>query len=651
MSVKRKGIALALTMLILGVMTIISVAFFQAYSSHFSITRASRSSEIAASGCEAVFDYVSYRLEYDRNWGETDFAEADLDKDQASPYLNVTSISGSHRFEGTIPDSGAKFQGTIYNSLNVPEGGAIAGPLFPPRGTARCEVECRSGDAVRRVEFMLRVAPIFESSVLSKADLRVNAETLTMRSKDRNRNMLRSEQDIYVPNMLDGSGQTKFYQYDGSNPNTTDADHNGLLWAKGDIYSYLTPGDSTAEMVDEADELSAAQSTSNGRLASKASSHYSVFDMRQEQMLENIPDTHTEIPLNNPFTGTPMAGRFTFTRRTADVTFNATYDVPADDERETISFTGEGIYIDVLEYYANPEDTVPTAVFRAQERTDDLISIVPSQIVEDDGWGDWEDPGYLDAGSIETTGVNIDIPGYTGGVQILENNKLVFGSEDGANMTFNLEAQEVTSTHDAYIKVAGEFHVTSESPLVGGDESPGSEDPRVVPPPVLKLGFEADDAVNGGVSKSVIRSTGSIDISNGVTEGLGSLIADSNVTIKPKNTSTVNVEGLKGAGLTIYAGRDVQLTSPESVDDWKLKGVVFARGGIRMNGADGGIPSATFEGSLVAMGEDFGDGNFQGIEFTDCEDIEFVYDNEMLTAYVAKLPGERIQVETVYWRD
>ena len=340
-----------------------------------------------------------------------------------------------------------------------------------------------------------------------------------------------------------------------------------------------------------------------------------------------------------------MPGRFTFTRRSADVTFNTPYYIADGDDSRTrdIPRVANGIYIDVLEYYANPEDTVPTAVFRAKERTDDLLSAVdvPAEITEKSGMFGWdEDTGVLQTDDIATTDVDIDIPGYLGDVEILDNNKLIFGSETAANFTFDLENQEVTATHDAVVEVAGAFHVTSED-----NGSP-------TPPPKLNLGYETSGSIDGGVSKSVIRAEGTIDIKNGVTEGLGALISnEGDVRIQPKNTNTVTVDSsLAGSGLLIFAGGDVELTNPEETENWIFKGLVYARGGIRMNGQGSG--NATFEGSIVSLQENTPEADApNGIEFLDCKDIEFIYSSKMLEAYVHQLPGERIQVETIYWRD
>ncbi|MCA9779530.1 MAG: hypothetical protein KC800_22535, partial [Candidatus Eremiobacteraeota bacterium] len=484
----KRGIALALTLLVLSVMTIVSIAFFQAYHSHFSITRASRDSETAFSACEAAYDYVAYRLEHDRDWGTVDFGDDDLAKDPASTLIVIQSVSGGHEFVGSIPATGAAIRGTIYNNL---AGVSAEGGLVPPAGTARCQLECKSGDATRRVEFLVRVAPLFDSSALTRANLNVDAQSLTLSSSDTNRNMLRAEKDIYVPDMLTNNS-TRFLL-----PGTDTPDFNGLMWAKGDIYSY-DGGGSPVKLEDPNDFLQASTS-SNGKLVSGAESHFSVFEMDTD--LIKIPDSHTEIPFNDPTEATTksMHGRFVFTRREATVTFNAPYYVADDLETENVPYTRSGVFVDVLEYYepnaAGEYADVPTKVFRGKERTADLVPLIPGEITEDDGFWDDEDTGVLQVDNITTSSVVINIPGYSGGVNILDNSKLEFGNPAGANMTFNLETQAVTATHDAVVDVAGPLEIISKE-----------TDGGVVPPPTINLGYESSGLIEGGVSKAVIRA-------------------------------------------------------------------------------------------------------------------------------------------------
>ncbi|MFA7480227.1 MAG: hypothetical protein WC314_06960 [Vulcanimicrobiota bacterium] len=645
---RKSGIALAVTMLVLSVMTLVSVAFFQSYQSHFSITRSSRSSETAAAGCEAVFDYVTYRLEHDRGWGSGLFEEVDNEKDPLSPLVEIESMVGTHNFRGRIVGSNTTVTGTIYNNFKDLGHGGEDPALYPPSETAHGFIECKNGDSVRRVEFMVREAPLFDSSALSRTNLKVDAQSLTLESNDSSRNMLRAEQDIYVPDVLTGDGRTKFFL-----PGTSTPDNNGMIWAKGAIHSLVDS--SSFEELDEADELAKAAQTSHGKFIPNAESHFSLQELDSEVF--EVPETHTTIPLEFPslptppgvssLTGVNAAGQFNFTRRAASVTVAASYHIPNDNETKVFSdvVIPNPIYIDLLEYYApgtSPETGPPTAVFRAKERTEDIMATghIPEQIMESDGFWDWPDQGNFTG--LEATNVSIDIPGYSGGVRLLGSEGLVFGDNDAENLTFDLVNQSVTATQNALVDVNGPFKITSTA-----------HDNVPVPPPVLNLGYDTTVGNDGKVAKAIIRANDSIEIRDGVTQGLGGLISkNGDVVIQPKDTPEVLVDGA-AAGMMVFAGGNVELANPNSETDWTFRGLVYARGGIRMDGAntDGERADATFEGSLVALQAFEPEGGPNGIELLNCNDIKFTYSKEMLEANVAKLKGERTQIEVVYWRD
>ena len=611
---KAPGIALGITMMLLVVLTVIVSGFFQAYRSHFSLTRSSNSSEAALNACESVYEYVVFRLEHERTWGSTAFGNEALAKDPTSPLITFESQASSHRFSGRIESLDATFEGVIYNNLSGSPSSEVTSRA--DLGTAFCQVTCTSGESTKRADFLLRVAPLFDSSVLSRADIRVDSETLYMRSHDTDRNFLRSEGDIYVPDMLRGARQTQFLHTDGA------ADTNGMLWAKKDIYSYST---GSPQKLETADDFLEASESSNGKMVSGADSHFSVFDMEEGQL--KIPDTHVAVSV--------PAGRWTFVRRPAFVDYTADY-VDGDDSSSQSSTLP--MWVDVLEYFEDPEGTIPDRVYRAANRTEDIAGQIPWELDDVDG--------QLAPSTIVTDEVRI--PFYPS-VEVLEGNTLSFGLGSGADFTFDLANQRVTGTHNAVVDVKGPFHLTSD---------PNSGSPTPTPPPVLDLGFQANPLIDGGVSKTAIKATGTINIQDGVTQGLGTLIStQGDVKIQPKNAGSVIIDAgighLAGSGLVVFAGQDVVLENPNHAQNWEFKGLVYARGNIKMNGS--GAESAKFTGTLVALDDpsvrDPDPNAPRGVLFSNCGHVEFIYDSELLDAYVQTLPGDRIQVETAFWRD
>lgn len=617
----HRGIALATVMVMVGVLVMLSTAFFEVYRTHYALARSTITTQSASAACEAVYEYVAFRLEHDRSWGAVPFPD-EGDSRLLGPEFTVTTTAGSHIFSGRIESLDAEFTATLYNNLNG--GGSPEVANKARSGHAFCVVTAVCRDATRRAEFVLDVAPLFDSSVLTRADLRVGAQSLTIRSTDPDRNMLRAEGDILVPDLLDGQN-TRFLTEDNR------PDDRGLLWTKKKVFS---DGGGSPEEVDTDEELAKARQNSHGKVVPNGESHFSIFDINESQL--QLPEDATVVSL----AADPLAskgGRWTFVRREAEVDFTATYvkdGLFTDKEKE-----GGGtktMWVDVLEFYKDPDDPTPTAVYRGAERTEDIIASIPDEI---DGFiNDYE----LDKDSIEVSALKI--PAYEGlGVitEVVPGDAKTYGAH--GEIRFDLTKQEVTIKSEATVEVDGPFYVTSLT-------DPNA--PSDTPPPVLDLGYEADSGALGGVAKASLVARGTISIENGVTQGLGRLVSrQGDVRIQPKNTDSVTVDASHdGSGLLVYAGRNVILNNPDQTRDWNFRGLVYARQGIKMDG--GGAGNARFEGTIVSLQEHaaLGPDDPNGIEFVDCTDVEFIYNPDLLSGYVRELPEQRIQVQSVYWK-
>lgn len=606
-----RGIALAVTMMMVAVLTLLVGALFEVYRSHYSLTRSSAASESAAAGCDAVYNYICYRLEHERDWGAELFG-AGSDSDPGGN-LTITQVPNSHRFTGTIPALDVEFEGEVLNNLVGSTDPAVNGPVTA--GRALCRVRCTSSQASRQAEFLVQVAPLFDSSVLTRADLNVRANVLEMRSMDENRNMLRAEGDIYVPNVLTAQN-SQFLLPGGS----TAPDSKGMLWSKKNIFSY-DPGLVTSEAIDDVDELRDATNNSHGKVVPLADAHFSIYDMEEGDI--KVSSTHTDI--------TMPPGRYNFVRRQADVTYTAQYQDSMDflelsDDTSTLSNTAT-VWVDVMEYYADPSDPTPTSVWRATHHNDDLLTQVPTTT-------GGSDPLNLVPSTIAVNVV--DVTGYGTPVTLLESGILSYGKA-----SFDLNNQSFNADADATINVDGQFHITSETQLGAPTETPA---------PTLNLGYNAG-YVGGAPDRAAIIARDTINIEDGITNGLGALISrQGDVRIQPKNTSAIIAEApASQPGLVIFAGNNVILKNPNGSSDWDFRGLVYARQGIKMEGVH--AERATFEGSIVALQETPpAPGEPNGIEFDNCDAIEFIYNDKLLDAFVKSLPDKRIQVELVYWK-
>jgi hypothetical protein len=622
----KKGIALFVVMITAAVLALMMTAFFQAYRSHFALSRASNASQRAGAGCDSIYQYAVYRLEHDKTWGSTKFTDSGLG-DPSGETLDLNETVGTNDFSGSIERLDATFEGEIYNNLSGTAEPYIAALAQP--GTVFCRVTTHSGEATRRAEFVLRIAPLFDSSVLSRAKVDVDAEKLYMRSRDENRNMLRAQGDIYVPDVLTAA-DSQFLQ-----PDSTDADNNGMLWSQGDIYSYLGVG-GPAEAIDEADELADAVANSNGKIVAGADSDFEIYPLTADNL--QLPEDNQLVPLADG--ADSMAGRWNFVKRKATVEFDLVYTLGLTEVRVPKT---EEVWIDVLEWYPENDGVVadiPERIYRADTRHDGLVDDTTPGSVTIGGKG--KSKGKSASLSGPDVG-DFSVHMYADmGVDEYVGDEVVFLSDDEtANFTFNLLDQKVTATSNATVTIGGGFQVTSET-----DPNATLEGIADTPPPELDLGYDETDTN----ARAALVADGTLNIENGVTTGLGALVAkDGDVRIQPKNTDIVDVDAGDGSsGLLIFAGGDVVLSNPDESEKWDFKGLVYAEDGIQM---DGHGQDATFEGTIVSRQmTDPEVGEPDGIQFVECGEIEFIYNSELLDNYVKNLPGQRIQLETVYWK-
>ena len=630
-----RGVALTFTLLVMVVLLILLGAFVHVYHSHYAITRQTASSQAAKLGCESVRDYIAFRLEHDRGWAGQPF-EVITPKDSFAGLIEAVEVLGTHRIRGNIKDLDLTFEAEVYSHLTDGVDEEVSTRV--PKGRCLCLVAVTRGVSTRRVEFTLSVAPLFDSSVLTRADIYVDSYALNMRSKDLDRNFLRAEGDISVPNILSES-RSRFLEV-----GSEERDADGMLWARGDIHSLM--GDSAPRTIESSLEVARASENSGGRIVSKAGSKFSIFDLSAEDL---------KLPADQNTVNVPP-GRWNFVRVPATVTHRATYvsasertdekggnrrlEIDEPESRATKSVDkSEEVWIDVLEHYDPPDAAQPSEVYRGAYRTEDLIGQIEGEISQQEGSGkDAYTRHYvLDPNSKPST-VKFSIKGYedTDFVTVNRAEGLVFEGESGANFRFDLTNQQVLADPQARVEVAGSLHLTSES-RHGGTLG-------TTPPPVLNLG-------HGGDQRATVVAQGDIDISNGVTQGLGALISkEGDVRIQPTSSSSVDVDATgNDTGLVIYSGQNVELSNPDGAQDWSFTGLVYSRGDVSMKGKSG--ENVSFEGAVVSLAETGEEQKGQGIKFEDCGVVEFVYNPELLDAMIKSMPAGRIQVETLVWKE
>lgn len=596
MSVQKnvmRGLALPMVLIALVVLLMMAGAFIGVNRTNFAQVNSSERRDQARAACEAVYNYVQYRLEHDKYFAASNFIENATDLELGLE-MDVKEVQGTRRIEGSIRSLNCEFEATIFNNLNNDAESADG----VPAESALVRVTADSRGISRSIETLIKVAPLFDSSALSRGTMTIEADNFYVRSRDPYRNLVRAEGEIHVPNVLGGQSRTRFLEADG-----TDVDGKGMIWSKDKIFTGSN---------DVATELADANASSGGRFVPEAKQHFEIYDLKPD----DIETPSSSIPV--------AAGEYRFTMATANLKLTSTSvtsKTTKTKEGSKTTTTPHGANwettqeIHVLEYYANPDDPYPTKVYRSDTRQDD---IPPPPL-----------PGTVTSNEIteveivyDTAGISSSIPVTIGDTVHLDVNPAtpedIHSVSPDPKVSVNLASQDVLLPPGGTVTAAGDFKITTDR----GE------------PPQINLGSDA-------TSRAAIVAAGNINLEAGVTHGYGTLAATKgNLSLRPTGTNSLDVSANGQDGLVAYASNDVILENPSDTGDWTFNGLVYARNNFDFNakGAD-----ATIEGTLVAR-----NGN---INFKEAGEVDFVYNPDYLNAMVRDLPESRLQVEKVYWKE
>ena len=339
----RYAFALPSFLLVISLLMILLGAFVATQRSNFALLKSSADSDKSLATCHAVYEYVRYRLEHDKTWGKTPFQG--LTDDRLGSGLTVVEKPGTRHLRGTLAGLDTTFEAELYYNLDSES--EHSG--LPPE-SARLIVDAHSLTRSAHSEALFHVAPLFDSSVLSRGKVGIDASSLSVRSRDPYRNNIRAEGAIDVPEVLGNDPRTLFLKPDS---NTTDP--RGIIWSRDHISS---------AGVDLNGHIQEANANSGGTFLPEANQQFQIFDLQPDQLVS--PPNVVEIG----------AGEYRFTMVNAVVTGMATVTggPPGEDgvvPTRSLSFTVNQD-IEVLEYYKNPNSTRPTEVYRSATRTDDI---------------------------------------------------------------------------------------------------------------------------------------------------------------------------------------------------------------------------------------------------------------------------------------
>lgn len=586
---RLKAIALPMVLLSMVVLLLLTGAFVQINRDNFSLVRASTARDEAYATCEAVYQYAIYRMEHDKYFAAAPFDATEADPDLGSD-LMVEFQEGSHRLEGTFRPLSSSFTAEIENNLNQD----ATSPTGVPAHSARLRVTSEARGLSISIESLIQVAPLFDASALSRGNTSIGASRFNVRSRDPNRNLVRAEGRIDVPDLFNGTPRTRFLNADDDN-----FDPRGMLWTHNHIYA---GGTQVSERLEEANRLS------GGRFVPEARQHFEIYNLQSEDI--QVPSN--VVPVDS--------GEYRFTMAEATIVADTDHQW---EEGFIITYTEEGTtrwsatqQVHVLEYYENPGDPTPSRVYRSVTRTDDIA--VPDLRGEE---GETR---------IQSVTINYDTPGIDESIVVEPSDIVYLDADGGDRVAVDLINQHITFPRDTTVQAENDFKITTDR----GE------------PPILQFSSSmSTDASGTTTNRAALVAGGTIDLQAGITEGYGTLVATrGDLNIRPTgNTGDVDITAVREGfgGLVVFAGNDVNLENPlDTGNTWDFNGLVYARNNFNFqaNGAN-----AKVEGTLVAR-----EGN---INFNNAEDVDFIYNPEYLETMLNELPHNRTQLERVFWRE
>lgn len=648
---RRRGIALMIAIMVILFLTILTGALIKTQSGAFALMGVSTKQRDARIACRGLFDYCLYQLEHNRDWGKGGF----LDTTEADPprlagkeiadlgsRVKVESVDGNV-FYGRLTDAGLRFRVEIANALTTGSGLTTSeGVLVSPEEIGLIisvgDTQRGSFRSFQTLSTVLELAPLFDSSVLTRGDLHVEGQQLFAASKDPRRNEIRAQGSSDLPGLT--KGDTRFLNFDDkllednvdSSSSAFEVDGKGLLYSGEDV---LSDG-----RILDSDGIIEAAGASGGRVVSKGNKRVDVYDLTPDNISQP-----TAAELKHDIEVPP--GEFRFTTVEADVLIEETRG--EGEDKHTFRFR-ETRTIDVCAYYDPPGGETPVKIMRGE-----VSESAPNQKV--------------------VTADVPPIPGETEYTPVEVGNKFYLNSSfEGSGLTADgkviaehgIRSDKNSGSGPVVIDLNGHsLQVAPNTRVRPKPRPPGSTLPPSAfelnvergAPPEFYLGTEANDVI--------LDADGDIKVGNGHTTGLGTVISrQGDVDLQPvlskhryeyeydpdkkvyerKIRKGVEIEASdKYDGLVIYAGKDVNIKNPNSAK-WTFRGFVYAQG--RFN-FDLNNEDATFFGSVISRA-DSSDGQ-PSFSMSNGRKLGFIYDPEYLKQLTRDLPNNWTRLEAVVW--
>lgn len=263
----RRGIALALVLVVAGLLVMLTTCFLIVNRSHFAMLSSGEDQERASRVVDSAFHYCLYRLENDKAWATTTFS-GQVDS-EVEPLMTVEEVSDTTSIEGEIPDLKGRFTVDIRNQL-------AGGPE-----TVELTIVASSGSRSRTVEVTLREAPVYDSGAATSGDLLINANRWIVGSTDPYRNIVRAQGTISAPHesALDFVGVTNAGGDTGTDK--------GVLWSEGEIF-LAAPRSVTDPTV-----MQSAVSSTGGRFLPETETGHQIYPLDIDRV--NMPSSTASV--------------------------------------------------------------------------------------------------------------------------------------------------------------------------------------------------------------------------------------------------------------------------------------------------------------------------------------------------------------------
>lgn len=635
----NRAIAIMTTLLVILFLTMLTGALIKTQSGAFALMRVSDRNQDARMACRGLYDYCLYELEHNRNWGAGGFATSqDVDPPRSdgadidlNNWVTIESVDGD-TIKGRLPDENLSFEIEVTNALT----NGAAKPTDYGVSVANEQVGLRievgekkhgKFSPLHTVSTVLALAPLFDGSVLTRGDLRIDGDEVFFASKDPRRNEVRSQGSADLPGLT--RGDTRFLDFDPSllsdyvDSGSAAFDGKGLLYSGKDVVDSGT-------VLDAAGQVRAAQ-RSGGRIVGNGKKRLDIYDLEPA----NIPQPPASA-LAHDVTVPP--GEFRFTQVNANVEVEESgYDswgMPVTTRTKTKQV------IDVCAYFDPPGSSRPIKVMKGE-----VTAAKPNQkIISAD----------LDPAPGETGTTPIEI-----GNEFYLDSSFDKADEHGIRSDKNGGSGPVViNLKEHSMEIAPNTRVRPESRPEGSPLPPsafeidfaGGKKPKFV------LGTDSNDVI--------LEADGDIKVGNGTTNGLGTIISKhGNVDLTPstdkwhyewvKNSwGYYELRAIKGVdiaansqyeGLVVYAGKDVTIRNPDSAK-WTVRGFVYANGKFNFDAAN---QNAVFFGSVISK-EESEDGE-PSFNLQRGKKLGFVYDPEYLKRLTRGLPHNWTRLEPVVW--